>query len=590
MTSDGAKGRRPGRRPGRRRRLLLPAALTAVALGAVGTGAYALARPATPGYRTAVATSGSVVQQASGVGTIGLVSEQEAAFQVAGTVMTVAVGVGDTVAAGQTLATLDPADLDESVAAAEEALTEAEEQLAADLEAQASGGTSAAAAATSAATPASGLGGQAVVVNAMAYRAAPAALSAQADGGAEEVTAAIEAVKAAQVELLAQYDAVGALLEAAAVHLETSQTVCADFLAAVFPPASGEDGEDGAAELAAIQQALIECQAAIAQTQGGQSELAEAEAALADKATVLNTKVEELEAAVNQLDLDPGEPEPSQPEPSQPEPSQPEPSGGGQDQTPGGTPSGGALGQGGASATVTAEQILSDQAQIKLLEAELAIAVQQRQGAVLTAAIGGTVLAVNAAAGQDVTAGQSVAVIDGGDGFTVALTLPVATVKQLSVGDPAVITTASTDQELTGEIASIGVTNLSSTSVPSFAVVLAVDQTDAVLFDGASAAAVITVASSEAVVTVPTSAVHISGTEASVQVLRGSELVDTPVGVGALGAESAEITAGLEVGDVVVLADLSKDVIEQTSSSGTRAGGARVGPQGFQPGADRTIP
>ncbi|MDR2378239.1 MAG: HlyD family efflux transporter periplasmic adaptor subunit, partial [Bifidobacteriaceae bacterium] len=230
---------------------------------------------------------------------------------------------------------------------------------------------------------------------------------------------------------------------------------------------------------------------------------------------------------------------------------------------------------------ITAEQILADKAQIELLEARLAIAVQERQGATLTSAIDGTVLAVDAAAGDSVSAGQTVVVVDGGQGFTVSLTLALTTVKELSVGNTAVFTAGSTDQELTGRIASIGVTNLSNTSVPSFSVVLSVDQTDAVLFEGASVTVLITVAASEDVVTVPTSAVHVSGTEATVQSVEGSELVDRPVVVGAMGPELTEIADGVSLGDVVVLADLSKDVIAETSSSSSGSslvGGGMTGP------------
>ncbi|MDR2379377.1 MAG: biotin/lipoyl-binding protein, partial [Bifidobacteriaceae bacterium] len=115
-------------RPRRRRRRVVVAVMVGLlVLGGAGTGAYALVRPSGPEYRTAVAGTGSVVQQASGVGTVGIVSEHSAAFQVAGTIGAVEVAVGDAVTAGQALATLDPTDLDESVQTAEEELAEAED-------------------------------------------------------------------------------------------------------------------------------------------------------------------------------------------------------------------------------------------------------------------------------------------------------------------------------------------------------------------------------------------------------------------------------------------------------------------------------
>ncbi|MDR0592398.1 MAG: HlyD family efflux transporter periplasmic adaptor subunit [Bifidobacteriaceae bacterium] len=624
------------RRRRRRRGAIITAAGLAVALGAGGGAAYWLARPSGPEYRTAVAAPGSVVQQASGTGTVGLVAQDQAAFQVAGTVADLAVAVGETVTAGQTLATLDPSDLDESVQEAEEALADAEEQLAQDLEDQASGSSSSSssssAAGSGAATIAYADAGAVVASNAVhttagaTTRGGPAVaagdvtgaatVSAASDnsaggaagggsdtpaggsgGAAGAVAEAVAAVEAAQDELLAAYDAVQGLLEAAADGLGASEAACADFLAAVFPvgvePDTGEgaDGEGGAAELAAIQLSLARCQGAIAAAQSGQTEVGAAQAALLDKVTALNAAVEALAAAAD-TGTGGDDPEPS-PEPS-PEPTQP---GGGQGSAPGGDqssipggdqgsmPGGTGLGNQGSSpsaggsvqATITAEQILSDRAQIALKEAEAAITRSERQAATLTATVSGTVVAVNAAAGGAVTAGQTVVVVDAGAGFTVTMTLGLSTIKELAVGNPAVFTAGSTAAELTGQVTGIGVTNLSNTSVPSFAVVLSVDQADAELFSGASVGVVITVASSDDVVTVPTSAVHVSGNDATVQRLEGSELTDVPVTVGAMGAELTEIIEGVALGDLVVLADLSKDVIEETSSTASNGVSSLVG-------------
>ncbi|MDR2566389.1 MAG: biotin/lipoyl-binding protein [Bifidobacteriaceae bacterium] len=643
----------------RRRRFIIAAAACVVALGAGGGTAFALNRAGGPAYRTAVAEPGSVVQQASGVGTVEIDSQDQAAFPVAGTIEAVAVKVGDTVSAGQTLASLDMTDLNESVQQAEEALADAEDQLATDLEDQASGtGSSstqttgleavASEGAAAGAVTADLRAGDGLVVSNAVYTALgqdggtvsggarPAGAgepTGPTDNAPAEVDAAVAAVKAAQDDLLAAYEVVQGLLEAASVGLEASDSACAAFLAAVFPVAgdSSDDqaADDGAAALAAIQQSLVDCQTAIAAAQNAQTDLGAAQAALIEKAAALNAAVDKLAAAVDEsLGSDGGSPEPTptDPETTEPDPAQPGPGetggdgtgggetgggetggggtggdvtggpaqgqspSGGQGSAPGGTASGGQGSAPGGTASggqvVTAEQILSDQAQIKLLEAKLVIARSERQAGTLTAAIGGTVLAVNAVAGDSVSAGQVVAVVDAGQGFTVNLTLGLSTVKELAIGNPAVFTAGSTDQELTGQITSIGITNLSNTSVPAFAVALSVDQADARLFGGASVTVLITVASSDNVVTVPTSAVHISASQASVQVLRGSELTEAPVTVGALGAELTEIVDGVALGDVVVLADLSKDVIEETSST---SGGSSLVGNGMTTGGGLTV-
>ncbi|MDR1441745.1 MAG: biotin/lipoyl-binding protein [Bifidobacteriaceae bacterium] len=593
----------------RRRRIILAAVVIAVIAAGGGGMAYALAGPAGPQYRTALATNGSVVQQASDTGTVNSVSQHQAAFQLDGVVESVAVSVGGTVEPGQTLAILDPADLDESVRDAEDALADAEDQLAADLEAQASGASSATTARTGqgAAVNASASGGGAaaaatnavyIVSSAAAQR--PVAGSAanvpagQAEDGLDEVNAAIEAVKGRQGELLVAYDSVAGLLERAEGSLADSDAACASFMSALFPSSGDPDADAG--ELEGIKQSLRDCQVAIGGARAAQSELGASQRALLQAADDLNNAVSDLTAALDQLNLGSGEgdgptdPEtPSDPEtpgtPATPGVSPESPGGlGGSTERPGADSlaGGAASGNGGAvgatqGTSVTAEQILSDQAQIELLEAELAIAVNQRQAATLTSLIGGTIVAVNVAAGDSVTSGQVAVVVDGGHGFTVTLTMGLSTVKELSVGNPATFAAGSTDQELTGQIAAIGITNQSNTSVPSFVVELTVDQADATLYAGARIAVVITVASSDNVVTVPTSAVHVSGDGASVQMEGEAGLMDVPVAVGAMGAELTEITDGVALGDRVVLADLSKNVIEEASSSSDSAGSSLLG-------------
>ncbi len=171
--------------------------------------------------------------------------------------------------------------------------------------------------------------------------------------------------------------------------------------------------------------------------------------------------------------------------------------------------------------------------------------------------------------GESVTASSSSAVITilGSDGYTVTTTVPLTKIDIVQVGQTAEITTPSTDSTLTGTVSSIGVLDASTTGEPAYTVVLALDPTDVQLYDGASATVRISVAGGAEVLTVPTSAVHVNGTTATVQVLKDGKPTDVTVTVGAVGAERTEITKGLSVGQEVVLADLDKAIDTGTSSS-----------------------
>ncbi|MEK8225919.1 efflux RND transporter periplasmic adaptor subunit [Oerskovia sp. M15] len=98
---------------------------------------------------------------------------------------------------------------------------------------------------------------------------------------------------------------------------------------------------------------------------------------------------------------------------------------------------------------------------------------------------------------------------------------------------------------------------------------VALDPQDDTLYEGSSAQASITVAGGTDVLVVPTSAVRSDGTTRTVSVLSDGKVTVVTVEVGAVGQETTEITAGLEAGDEVVLADLSQEMVtDEESSSG----------------------
>jgi hypothetical protein len=245
----------------------------------------------------------------------------------------------------------------------------------------------------------------------------------------------------------------------------------------------------------------------------------------------------------------------------------------------------------GASTTAapSAADILADRAAIDLAAGRVDVATSDLGRASVSSPIAGTVASVSMTVGGQVQASSTSSVITViGAGWTVTTTVPLASIDSLAVGQTATATVRSSSTPLAGKVASIGVMDASSTGDPSYAVVVALDPTRVPLFNGASAELSIDVAGSKGVVTVPTSAVHVTGSRATVEVLRSGSPVTVVVTRGAVGTLLTEITSGVSVGDVVVLADLSQPLPSQQSSSSSAGlsslGSGRGGRAGQFPG------
>src|SRR3989442_3711757 len=102
------------------RKVLITLVVLTTALG--GTIVYAQAAKPTTTYRTAQVTYGTITQSLGMAGNLQPVSEADLNFASSGTVQSVSVQVGQTVAAGTTLAALDPTRLSPHVLPAEASL------------------------------------------------------------------------------------------------------------------------------------------------------------------------------------------------------------------------------------------------------------------------------------------------------------------------------------------------------------------------------------------------------------------------------------------------------------------------------------
>jgi len=114
-------------------RRAIPAAAVAVLVigGTVMVRNSASASPVDT-YRTTTVTKGSVEQRLDLTGSVRRVNQVSQSFAVSGTVSSVSVAVGDTVTAGETLASLDPKPLNSAVLDAEAALAQAKATLESD--------------------------------------------------------------------------------------------------------------------------------------------------------------------------------------------------------------------------------------------------------------------------------------------------------------------------------------------------------------------------------------------------------------------------------------------------------------------------
>lgn len=202
----------------------------------------------------------------------------------------------------------------------------------------------------------------------------------------------------------------------------------------------------------------------------------------------------------------------------------------------------------GSSANSVADaQAAVDQANVKLVEAQQALA-----GATLTSPITGTVASVSSAVGDQVSTGTAVVVVVGEGAADVSATVPVEQLSKLAVGQAATVTPVGTTASIPGTVTRVGTLPDPSAQTVAYPVTITIDKPPAALSSGSSATAAVVVATAKNVLTVPTSAVN----RGTVTILSGEATTVTPVTVGAVGPTRTEIKQGLSKGDQVVLANL----------------------------------
>lgn len=541
-----------------RRRLHLRLTAVVAVLAVVGGGtAVAVAATSSGGhnYRTALVTRGTVSQTLSLTGTLNPVSQSNADFPVSGTVAAVKVHVGQSVAAGQTLATLQTSSLRQQVTSAEASVASARSTLAADENAQANGTTSS----TSGSGTASVTQGSGSAPSPSPSLSTPPAATGGSgpghpQGGGSGGTKQATTLPAAQRAVTSSQQTADADLRGADTAMKAATKSCGaaptgpqptpsgsssgqnstaspqpTASSSSTPTASSETGLGTAACLTASQQLL----AAQQRVNADQHVLAQAESTLS---RLLGAAVAAAQKTTSTARM----------------------SGTGTQPT------------GGGGHVPTAADLAADQAKIDAALAQLTVAQQNLDAATLTAAISGTVVAINVKPGEQVSGNPSTPHlrIIGDRQQQATVNLTETQVQQAKVGQKATVTPDGSTAHLAGHVSAINIYgSTSSTGTTTYPVTIAIDGDSTSTSIGATAAVTIAISNVTNALVVPTSAIHHTGTRTTVAVLQGSTVATKLVTVGVTGSARTQITSGLKVGDTVVLADLSSAVPSSNTNS-----------------------
>jgi multidrug efflux pump subunit AcrA (membrane-fusion protein) len=580
---------------GRRRRKWPKRAALAVAVIAVAVlvgGLVMGASGSSPQYRTVAASQRDVQAVLQGVGTIEPVTQAAVAFAVAGTVSTVNVNVGDTVAVGQALAALDVAALTATLHQQQSALDQANLTLQRAL---------------------AGQSVPAPTATQTAARSGPATATLLA-----AVTAAIDPdVAAAEQAVVTAQKNVDAARDKAAAALASAKSVCAAVGQGTDTDPSGVTSAVNACQTAL--QAVMDAQAAVS---SAQADLAQASKSLDDLLTKLaNTPPPTTTPPTTEPPLTtPPTTSPLNPPPTStsPPPTTPPPAGGttpptivpapaastpdtsttvpsdqsgartggGGARTGGGSfsgASGGARTSGSAAKAPSAADLAAYQSAVDSAEAAVTVAQQAIDQATIVSPIAGTVLAVNLTPGEAAPAGSTTQTIlvQGAGGLEAITNVSLADVTKVKVGQAATVTPDGAAQPVTGSVVSVAaMPNTANTATTTYNVIVSVPSDASAVTNGAIGAVGIVTGTASGI-SVPSSAVRDTGGRRTVTVLEGNTTRTVAVQVGVVGDEWTQITNGLSAGQLVVLATVSDPLPSSATATNTATNAANRTPGGF---------
>lgn len=523
-----------------------PAAALAsvVVVGAAAAIAFA-ASNAPSGYRTAPATFAPVVKTVAVTGTVEPINRVTLAFGVSGTVAKVAVHVGEHVAAGQALATLQTTTLAQQVTQAQASLRAAQATVTADEQGQSTEGSGGTTARTRGGEP----GTQGHTSTPDPSKGTPTTLAS------------------AQQAVVSAQRAADAAARAAAGALSAADTACGTSASSGTGTGTGTGtgGSPGPASTTTSTTAASGTGGASACTTALHDALSAQQTLAADQRAVTGA-----ETSLAALLAKGGTPT------------------GGATGTTGtrshGTTTGtaptttgatGTTGSGGTAAPATpkaqAAQLASDQAAVDTDDAKLLVAQQSLAEAALTSPIAGTVGAVNVAAGESTTAGSSTAAVTilTQHTFEAEGLVSPTQVPALAVGDVVRVGVDGRPSPIRGRVIRIGPVDTSLGF--QYPVVVALPSGIPHLFTGSLCQMTVVVHLARHTLAVPNSAVRTSHGKSYVTVVQGGQGRRVSVGVGIVGDQETQILSGLHRGQQVALASLTRPLPKPSSGTGSHS-------------------
>jgi HlyD family secretion protein len=513
-------------------------------------------------YRTAVAAQRDVDATLHGVATIEPVAQAAVAFPVSGTVATVAVTPGTTVTGGQPLATLDTASLEANLHDQQATLDQAKLTLQHALAGQ------------SVALPSS-------TTRSFAVTGAPVKVTLY--GGLAAGAPADDLPGAQQAVLAAQHQ-----VDAARTHADgaiaSATNVCA--------------GVDVTADPTTALAALNACQTALHDVATAQAAVSDAQTALATASSALDALLEQLANQVpptTSTTVPPTTTPPTTTAPSPtppmtdtpttarpptttttapPAPTEPDTS---SDSVRGGPARSGGSGGSSRSGSAPANKppssadLVAFQSAVDAAAADVTMAGQALAQATVVSPITGTVVAVNIAPGQSVTAGSTTQtiVVAGAGGFEATTLIGLDDVPTVKVGQNATVTADGATTAIDGSVVSISAVPAGTTST-NYRVEIALPPDATGLLNGAIGSVAI-MTGTAAGVAVPTSAVTTTGAIHTVRVLEAGTVRTVAVQVGVVGDTWTQITSGVQAGEQVVLASVDEPLPSAATSASSTA-------------------
>src|SRR5450631_3943240 len=499
---------------GTRRRMIAVITALVVAVAAVGGFMYTRGSTAAPQYRTAAAALGTIRQTLSLTGNLAPVAQSNLNFQVSGTVTAIDVSAGQTVTAGQVLATVDPSALQTTLTQDQANLTAAQAKLTAD---ESSGSTASTNTAQQIASAKTTLANDQTAYNDTIALNNQTTRNDQAAIASAQVAVSSDGAAVAAAQTTYNNDGCSGSTPPPACTTDTQN----------LSTAKSQQAKD-TSTLASAQQALP------TDTVRAQQSADQASAKVASDRTALSN-AESTTASASQAS---------------------------------------AVAQDNAGLAQAQQAVTT--AQDAVAEATLT-APTAGEVAQVNLSVGSTTSGSSssgAAASASASASQFILLTPGS--FEVTSTVSDSVVSEVTVGQNAVVTAAGSTNGLPATVISVGVIATVSSGVATFPVTVQITGSHPSLRDGMSATVVVVVNQVVGVLTVPTSAVHTTGTASFVNVLQAGKLTPVTVTVGSADSLRTQITSGLSVGQTVVIATVTS-TIPTTGAAGagtTRRGAA----------------